>query len=100
MATSSSSAINPRSCIEQNASALFADVVVLELLVQRRAIDLEDRRGLRFVAAGRGERGKDALLLELAQGLRDGSDRWCIDRGRGRRHGWRCVGHRCSERWG
>src|ERR1044071_9735976 len=47
--------------------ALAFYVVVLELLVQRRAIDLEDRRGLRFVAAGGGERGEDALLLELAQ---------------------------------
>src|SRR4051812_48787337 len=35
---------------------LALDVVVLELLVERRAIDLEDRGRLRFVAAGRGER--------------------------------------------
>src|SRR5688572_7119730 len=29
------------------------DVVLLELLVERRAIDLQERRGLRLVAAGR-----------------------------------------------
>src|SRR4051812_12814128 len=38
------------------------DVVVLELLVERRAIDLEDHGGLGLVAAGRGQGCEDALL--------------------------------------
>src|SRR5450631_3255376 len=42
-------------------SLLAVDVVVFELLVERRAIDLEDRGGLGLVAVGRGERGQDAF---------------------------------------
>src|ERR1700760_4890947 len=57
---------------QRSAMDLRVDVVVLELLVQGRAIDLEDRGGLRLVAAGGGERGEDALLLELAQRARRG----------------------------
>src|SRR3569623_2216899 len=54
---------------------LRLDVVVLQLLVERRAIDLEDRGGLRLVAVRRRERGEDAFLLEVAQRARDGRAR-------------------------
>src|SRR5262245_55866525 len=54
---------------------LRLDVVVLELLVEGRAIDFEDGGGLGLVAAGGGEGGEDALLLELAEGARGGRAR-------------------------